>query len=35
LLADQLGEATQVQYTISGSWDDPVIKPVVDKPADG
>jgi uncharacterized protein (TIGR02099 family) len=35
LLADQLGEATQVQYTISGSWDDPVIEPVVDKPADG
>ena len=35
LLADQLGEATQVQYTISGSWEDPVIEPVDDKPADG
>jgi uncharacterized protein YhdP len=35
LLQKQLGEATQVQYTISGSWDDPLIEPVVDKPADG
>jgi uncharacterized protein YhdP len=24
-----------VQYTISGSWDDPLIEPVVDKPKDG
>jgi uncharacterized protein (TIGR02099 family) len=35
LLQEQLGEATQVQYTISGSWDDPVIEPVIDQPADG
>ena len=35
LLQEQLGEATQVQYSISGSWDEPVIEPVVDKPADG
>jgi uncharacterized protein YhdP len=35
LLQEQLGEATQVQYTISGSWDEPEIEPVVDKPADG
>jgi len=34
LLQEQLGEATQVQYTIRGSWDEPVIEPVVDKPAD-
>ncbi|MEE8496679.1 MAG: YhdP family protein [Xanthomonadales bacterium] len=32
LLQEQLGEATQVQYTIRGSWDEPVIEPVVDKP---
>jgi len=35
LLQEQLGEATQVQYTISGSWDEPVIEPVIDKPIDG
>jgi len=35
LLQEQLGEATQVQYTISGSWDEPVIEPVIDQPKDG
>jgi uncharacterized protein (TIGR02099 family) len=29
LLHKQLGKATQVQYTIKGSWDEPVIEPVV------
>lgn len=29
LLHEQLGKATQVQYTITGSWDDPVIEPVI------
>jgi uncharacterized protein (TIGR02099 family) len=28
LLHDSLGEATQVRYTITGSWDEPVIEPV-------
>jgi uncharacterized protein YhdP len=28
LLHKQLGEATQVQYTIIGDWDDPVIEAV-------
>jgi uncharacterized protein YhdP len=28
LLQKQLGEASQVQYTIRGSWDEPVIEPV-------
>jgi len=35
LLHEQLGDATQVQYTITGSWDDPVFEPVIDKPTDG
>lgn len=35
LLQGQLGEATQVVYTISGSWDEPVIEPAVAKVADG
>lgn len=35
LLQQQLGKATQVQYTIRGSWDDPEIEQIVDKPADG
>jgi uncharacterized protein YhdP len=34
-LQEQLGEATQVQYTISGSWDEPVIAPVIDQPKEG
>jgi uncharacterized protein YhdP len=29
LLHDQLGEATQVQYTITGSWEEPSIEPVL------
>ncbi len=28
LLQDELAEATKVRYTISGSWDDPIIEPV-------
>jgi uncharacterized protein (TIGR02099 family) len=28
LLQDQLAEATQVRYSITGSWDEPVIEPV-------
>ena len=28
LLHDSLAEATQVRYTITGSWDEPVIEPV-------
>ena len=35
LLQEQLGEATQVQYSISGSWDEPVIELVIDPPAEG
>lgn len=35
LLKKQLGEVTQVQYTITGSWEDPLIEPVIDKQADG
>jgi uncharacterized protein (TIGR02099 family) len=31
LLHEQLGDATQVQYTISGSWDEPVFEPVIVK----
>jgi len=26
-LQKQLGEASQVKYTITGSWDDPLIEP--------
>jgi uncharacterized protein YhdP len=29
LLHQQLGKATQVQYTITGSWDEPVIEPII------
>lgn len=35
LLHEQLGDATQVQYTITGSWEEPVFEPVVDTPTDG
>ena len=35
LLQDQLGEATQVQYSVSGSWDEPVIEQVNEPPAEG
>ncbi len=29
LLHEQLGKATQVQYTITGDWDEPVIEPIL------
>jgi uncharacterized protein YhdP len=29
LLHEQLGKASQVKYTITGSWDEPVIEPIV------
>lgn len=29
LLHDELGEATQVRYTITGSWQEPVIEPIL------
>jgi uncharacterized protein (TIGR02099 family) len=32
LLHEQLGKATQVHYTIKGSWDEPVIEPVLNAP---
>lgn len=35
LLHEQLGNATQVQYTITGSWDEPTIEPVQKAVADG
>jgi uncharacterized protein (TIGR02099 family) len=35
LLKKQLGEVTQVQYTITGSWEEPLIEPVIDKKSDG
>ena len=35
LLKKQLGEVTQVQYTITGSWEEPLIEPVIEKEADG
>jgi len=35
LLHEQLGDALQVQYTITGSWDDPVFEPVIEQPSDG
>ena len=35
LLHDQLGEATQVQYTITGSWDQPSIEPILKAERDG
>lgn len=31
LLHEQLGDATQVQYTITGSWEEPVFEPVIEK----
>jgi uncharacterized protein (TIGR02099 family) len=35
LLHEQLGDATQVQYTITGSWAEPVFEPVIKPSADG
>jgi uncharacterized protein YhdP len=35
LLHKTLGEATQVQYTITGTWDEPLIEQVGDEAADG
>jgi uncharacterized protein YhdP len=35
LLHQQLGDATQVQYTITGSWAEPVFEPVIKTSADG
>ena len=35
LLHEQLGDALQVQYTITGSWDEPVFEPVIEQPSDG
>ncbi|HLF29943.1 MAG TPA: YhdP family protein [Xanthomonadales bacterium] len=35
LLQGQLGTATQAQYTITGSWDEPVIEPRADDDAGG
>ncbi len=35
LLHGQLGEAAQVQYTITGSWDEPLIEPVLGTTTDG
>lgn len=35
LLHDELGEASQVQYTLTGAWDDPSIEPVLKNRADG
>ncbi|HMB59209.1 MAG TPA: YhdP family protein [Xanthomonadales bacterium] len=35
LLHRTLGEATQVQYTITGTWDEPLIEPVERDNADG
>jgi uncharacterized protein YhdP len=35
LLQGQLGDATQFQYRITGSWDEPVIEPVIAKATDG
>jgi uncharacterized protein (TIGR02099 family) len=29
LLHEQLGKATQVQYSITGTWDEPVIEPII------
>ena len=34
-LQEQLGEVSQVQYSISGSWNEPVIELVIDTPSDG
>jgi len=35
VLQEQLGEVSQVQYSISGSWNEPVIELVIDSPSDG
>ena len=35
LLHDQLAEATRVQYSIKGPWDDPQFEPVDVERADG
>lgn len=35
LLHEQLGEASQVQYTITGAWDEPQIEPVLKTRTDG
>jgi uncharacterized protein YhdP len=35
LLHEQLGDATQVQYSITGSWEEPVFEPILDQPTDG
>jgi uncharacterized protein YhdP len=35
LLHNELGEATQVQYTLTGAWDEPQIEPVLKGAADG
>ena len=35
LLHEQLGNATQVQYSITGSWEEPVFEPILDQPTDG
>lgn len=35
LLHEELGDATQVQYTITGSWEEPVFEPILDQPSDG
>ncbi|MDX1555575.1 MAG: AsmA-like C-terminal region-containing protein, partial [Xanthomonadales bacterium] len=35
LLHDELGEASQVQYTLTGDWDAPRIEPVIKARADG
>jgi uncharacterized protein YhdP len=35
LLHEELGEASQVQYTIKGRWDKPLIEPVLKSRTDG
>ena len=35
ILQEQLGDVSQVQYTITGSWEEPVFEPVVEKQTDG
>ena len=35
LLHESLGNAAQVQYTITGTWDDPLIEPLKKEDADG
>jgi uncharacterized protein YhdP len=31
LLHEELGDASQVQYTITGSWEEPAFEPVIEK----